>query len=179
MFLWLHNSLIELIWEIRKGELKVSWNPLAAGPFFTCLMEEGKPKHEHCTETSGAFVLMCVYAPVCVCVCLHSPWTDTLAPHTHRSAGVWLIWAEVVVTSWTGTDFLSSPNTDLVFIINSVSCLYVFIDQRCYGWWYEGRGDGSGSERRKSNDRKKKEKKNESETGESAAFPLRLCVSRT
>ena len=91
---------------------------------------------------------------VCVCVCVSIPPGLIRLPPTCRSAGVWLIWAEVVVTSWTGVDFLSSANTDLVFIISSVSCLYVFIDQRYYWWWYEDRGDGSGSERGKRNDRK-------------------------
>lgn len=104
----------------------------------------------------AGLLCLCVHAPVCVYVCVSIPLGLICLPPTCKSAGVWLIWAEVVVTSWTGVDFLSSPNTDLVFIISSVSCLYVFIDQRCYGWWYEGRGDGSGSERRRRNDRKKK-----------------------
>ena len=40
---WLHNSLIELIWEIREGGVESvnlappPWNSAAAGPFLTCL----------------------------------------------------------------------------------------------------------------------------------------------
>ena len=158
MSVWLHNSLIELIWEIRKGGVESvnpappRWNPVAAASFFTCLPGRlvnlvcAVPMCAlHCTEPTRAFVCICVcvYAHVCVCVCvcvfsqplLPPPPPPVLIwlPPTCRSAGVWLIWAEVVVTSWTGVDFLSSPHTDLVFIIGSVSCLYVFIDQRCYG----------------------------------------------
>lgn len=88
-----------------------------------------------CTE---ARICNLLFVCVCVCMCVPPPPPPMLIwlPPTCRSAGVWLIWAELVVTSWTGVDFLSSPNTDLVFIIGSVSCLYVFIDQCCYGRRY-------------------------------------------
>lgn len=120
------------------------------------------------------YVCLVIYVCRSVCECVHLPTSPHLdwygRPPTCRSARVWLIWAEVVVTSWTGVDFLSSPNTDLVFIISSVSCLYVFIDQLCYGRREGGRRRlGTGSEKG-GREKKERQKKKEGLKPESAAF---------
>lgn len=85
---WLHNSLIELIWEIRKGGVESvnpaprTWNPVAAASFFTCL--PGRLVNFVCAGTTTLKLLELLLVCVCLCACVynHPPLcTDMVAPH--------------------------------------------------------------------------------------------------
>lgn len=80
MSVWLHNSLIELILPIRKGDLKVKpallpWNPVAMVSFFTCLhgrllnsmqfAHMGTEQKDVCT--TAFVVIVCVGVSMCAC----------------------------------------------------------------------------------------------------------------
>lgn len=83
MSVWLHNSLIELILQIRKGDLKIKpallpWNPVAMVSFFTCLpgrllnsvqfdAHMGTEQKDVCT--TAFVVVVCVCVSMCMCTC--------------------------------------------------------------------------------------------------------------
>lgn len=72
MSVWLHNSLIELIWEIREGGVESvnpepwHWDPVAAVSFCTCLPEGQVKNLVICTYVQAESLIVCMFGYICV-----------------------------------------------------------------------------------------------------------------
>lgn len=88
MSVWLRNSLIELIWEIREGGVESvnpeprHWDPVAALSFCTCLPQRQVKNLVICTYVRAESLIVCMfgYIFVCgsVCECVHLPTSPHL-----------------------------------------------------------------------------------------------------